>query len=71
MNVDVTLIYDEFHGDTSRTFCIGKVDKSTALLVQRTQRALEIGINAIKNGVGWVILVKQLRITLNLLAIVS
>ena len=50
VNVDVTLIYDGFHGDTSRMFCIGKVDSAASLLVQRTQKALSIGIDTIKNG---------------------
>ncbi len=50
VNIDVTVILDGFHGDTSRTFIIGTVDKSIEAFVKRTEIAMYRGINAIKAG---------------------
>lgn len=48
VNVDVTVIVEGYHGDTSRTYLVGKVDKEVELLVNRTKIALEKGIAAVK-----------------------
>jgi methionyl aminopeptidase len=48
VNIDVTLILDGYHGDTSRTFIIGTVDPKIKRLVEMTEKALYRGINAIK-----------------------
>lgn len=50
VNIDVTVILNGFHGDTSRTFLIGNVDEKTKKLVRRTEKAMYRGIDAIKTG---------------------
>ncbi len=50
LNIDVTVILDGFHGDTSRTFLIGEVDKETQDFVNRTEKAMYLGIEAVKHG---------------------
>ncbi|MBN1970601.1 MAG: type I methionyl aminopeptidase [Candidatus Delongbacteria bacterium] len=48
INVDITVILDGYHGDTSKTFMIGEVDKEVQLLVERTEKAMMKGIEQIK-----------------------
>ncbi|MBW2701063.1 MAG: type I methionyl aminopeptidase [Deltaproteobacteria bacterium] len=50
VNVDVTVILDGFHGDTSKTFLIGDVKSETRKLVSSTEEAMIRGINAVKPG---------------------
>ncbi len=50
VNVDVTVILDGFHGDTSKTFLIGDVKSETRKLVSSTEEAMLRGINAVKPG---------------------
>ena len=50
INVDVTPIIDSYHGDSSRTFFVGNVDPGIVQLVERTKRAMEIGIETIRPG---------------------
>nr|WP_217637457.1 type I methionyl aminopeptidase [Desulfuromusa kysingii] len=50
VNVDITLIVDGYHGDTSYTFQIGGVDEQIQKLVYRTEKAMYRGIAAIKPG---------------------
>ncbi|MEA3544814.1 MAG: type I methionyl aminopeptidase [Thermodesulfobacteriota bacterium] len=50
INVDVTVILDGYHGDTSRTFLIGQVDENVKTLVMRTENAMYRGIAAVKPG---------------------
>jgi methionyl aminopeptidase len=50
VNIDVTLILNGYHGDTSRTFLIGNVSEDVRKLVIRTEKAMYKGINAIKPG---------------------
>jgi len=50
VNIDVTLILDGFHGDTSRTFMIGNVDDNVKNLLKRTEKAMYKGIKAVKPG---------------------
>ena len=50
INIDVTLIVNGYHGDTSRTFLVGDVSESTKKLVERTKKSLEIGIQAVQPG---------------------
>jgi methionyl aminopeptidase len=50
INVDVTLILDGYYGDTSRTFLVGNVDKKAVSLVNRTEKAMYRGIDAVKPG---------------------
>lgn len=50
VNVDVTVILDGYHGDTSYTFLVGDVDEKIQKLVNRTEKAMYRGIAAIKPG---------------------
>ncbi len=50
VNIDITVIKDGFHGDTSRMFVIGEVSEATKLLVERTKKAMEKGIAVVKPG---------------------
>jgi methionyl aminopeptidase len=50
VNVDVTVILNGYHGDTSRTFMVGQVDEKIANLVNRTEKAMYRGIAAVKSG---------------------
>ena len=51
VNVDVTSFIDGFHGDASRTFCIGKVSVKAKRLVEITKEALERSIKILKPGI--------------------
>lgn len=51
VNVDVTLIYEGFYGDTSKMFCIGEVAPHAQRLVDVTQQCLYAGIRIVKPGV--------------------
>ena len=51
VNVDVTALVDGFHGDTSRTYCVGKVSVKAKNLVETTREALERSIKILKPGI--------------------
>ena len=51
VNVDVTSFVDGFHGDTSRTYCVGKVSVKAKNLVDITKEALERSIKILKPGI--------------------
>lgn len=51
INIDVTVIKDGFHGDTSKMFCIGKVPPFAQRLVQITHECLYLGIRMVKPGI--------------------
>ncbi len=48
MNIDVTVILDEWHGDTSRMFYIGKPSVKAKRLVEATYEAMMLGIQQIR-----------------------
>ena len=50
VNIDITVIKDEFHGDTSKMFCVGNVSAHAKRLTQITQEALYRGIEQVKPG---------------------
>jgi methionyl aminopeptidase len=50
INVDVTSHIGGFHGDTSRTFCIGAVSAEAAHVVDVAHRCLLAGIAAVRHG---------------------
>ena len=50
MNIDVTVIKNGWHGDTSKMFLVGKVQAHNERLVKVTQECLYQGINAVKPG---------------------
>ena len=51
INIDITVIKDEFHGDTSKMFLVGKPSKRAQRLVQTTYDCMKIGIDMVKPGV--------------------
>ena len=51
VNIDVTVVVDGWHGDTSRMFMVGEPKRKAELLVDTTYDAMMAGINAIKPGV--------------------
>jgi methionyl aminopeptidase len=50
VNIDVTVIKDEFHGDTSKMFVIGKPSILADRLIKVTQECLYLGIQQVKPG---------------------
>jgi methionyl aminopeptidase len=50
VNIDVTVIKDGFHGDTSKMFFVGKPSILAERLVDITQRAMWKGIELVKPG---------------------
>lgn len=50
LNIDVTVIKDDYHGDTSRMFMIGKPSLQARLLVERCYEALKVGIAEVQPG---------------------
>lgn len=50
LNIDVTVIKDGYHGDTSKMFFVGKPSVLAKRLVEVTQRCLYLGIAEVKPG---------------------
>jgi methionyl aminopeptidase len=50
LNIDVTVILDGWHGDTSRMYGIGEVARKAERLMDVTYEAMMRGINAVKPG---------------------
>jgi methionyl aminopeptidase len=50
VNIDVTVVVDGWHGDTSRMFGVGEVAPRARRLVDVTFEALQLGIAAVKPG---------------------
>jgi methionyl aminopeptidase len=50
VNIDVTVIYEGWHGDTSRMFFVGKPKVMAKRLVQVTYEAMMRGIEQVKPG---------------------
>jgi methionyl aminopeptidase len=60
VNIDITVIKDGYHGDTSKMFCVGKVTPHAQRLVNITREAMFLGIEQVKPGatlgdIGWAI----------------
>lgn len=51
VNIDVTVIKDEFHGDTSKMFIVGKPTILGERLCRVTQESLYLGIKMVKPGI--------------------
>ncbi len=49
-NLDITVIKDDFHGDTSKTFFVGEPSKIASRLAQVTYECMCIGIGMVKPG---------------------
>lgn len=50
INVDVSVYCDGYHGDTSDTFPVGKLDEDALRLISITRECLHLGINACSPG---------------------
>jgi methionyl aminopeptidase len=50
LNIDVTVILDGWHGDTSRMFTVGQVGVKARKLIEVTYEAMMRGIRAVKPG---------------------
>ena len=50
INIDVTVIKDGFHGDTSRMFTVGKTSIQAQRLCEVTRQAMIEGIKAVRPG---------------------
>lgn len=50
VNIDITVIKDGYHGDTSKMFGVGTLSKHAQNLIDVTQKALYIGIKQVKPG---------------------
>jgi methionyl aminopeptidase len=50
VNIDVTLIFEGWHGDTSRMFAVGDISRRAERLIDVTYEALMRGIAAVKPG---------------------
>ncbi len=51
VNVDVTAIKDDWHGDTSRMFKVGEVSVKAGRLIKATYDSMMKAINIIKDGI--------------------
>jgi methionyl aminopeptidase len=50
INVDITVIYEGYYGDSSKMFCVGAVAPFAKRLVDVTQQALYAGIRQVRPG---------------------
>lgn len=50
INIDITIIKDEFHGDTSQMFTVGKTSTLAQRLVQNSRECMLKGIVQVKPG---------------------
>ena len=50
VNIDITVILDGWHGETSRMFCVGKTGIKAMRLVETTFEAMWRGIEEVKPG---------------------
>jgi methionyl aminopeptidase len=50
LNIDVTLIVDGWHGDTSRMYTVGEVSRRAERLIEVTYEALMRGVAAVRPG---------------------
>ncbi|HLS84082.1 MAG TPA: type I methionyl aminopeptidase [Arenimonas sp.] len=50
LNIDVTVIKDGWHGDTSRMYCVGTPSVLARRLVETTREAMFAGIRAVRPG---------------------
>ena len=50
INVDITTLLGGFHGDTSKTFCVGRASAAAKQLVDVTRECLDRGVAAVRPG---------------------
>ena len=51
INIDITVIKDGYHGDTSKMFVVGKPSIMAERLIRVTQECMYLGLKKVKNGV--------------------
>ena len=51
LNIDITTIVEDYHGDTSRMFCVGNVSVKAKNLINATYEAMMNAIKILKPGV--------------------
>ena len=51
INIDITVIKDGYHGDTSKTFFVGRPDKETKKLVDVTYECMKKAILLVRPGI--------------------
>lgn len=51
INIDVTVIKDSYHGDTSKMFTVGKIPTYAERLIKITQECMYLGISMVKPGI--------------------
>ena len=51
INIDVTVIKDDYHGDTSKMFAVGTIIPFAERLMKVAQECLYIGIKMVKAGI--------------------
>lgn len=50
VNIDITLVVDGWHGDSSRMYCVGEVNRRAERLIDVTYESLMIGLSVIRPG---------------------
>ena len=50
INIDVTVIYEGYYGDTSKMYCVGKAQPHASRLIEVTQECLYKAIELVKPG---------------------
>ncbi len=61
LNIDITVIKDWYHWDTSKMFCVGNISQKAQMLVARTEKALKKGIEAVRPGMDFSIIGKTIE----------
>ena len=51
LNIDITVIKDEFHGDTSKMFTIGAPNIKAARVIRIAHECLKLGIEMVRPGI--------------------
>jgi len=50
VNIDITLIVDGWHGDSSRMYAVGEISRKAERLIEVTYESMMLGIAAVKPG---------------------
>jgi methionyl aminopeptidase len=50
INIDITVIKDDYHGDTSKMFCVGEVNQPAKRLIKVTRESMFLGIEQVRPG---------------------
>lgn len=50
VNLDITVKLDGYHGDTSRTFAVGKISDAAQKLMEDTEKSMWVGIEVVRPG---------------------